>query len=159
MKRHGFTMIELVFVIVVLGILAAVALPKLGSSLKLAQISKAQGDVAAIRSAIASARQKLLVTGTNRYLSTLDNSASTGNGQKLFDQNGTDAILNYPVYSKSSGGHWLKQANLSGTVTKYKFSVDGTYTIFWYDSSDGGFDCHNADNTGDALVNCKAIVE
>ena len=135
MKRNAFTMIELVFVIVVLGILAAVALPRLGGNIERAKIATGQGDVAAIRSAIASTRQKNLVKGINDYPATLHS------GTGLFG-----AVLTYPIYAGKSG--W------TGTDPNYTYTIgDGRSVDFSYDDETGIFDCTHSES------DCKKLVE
>ncbi|MBU1990199.1 type II secretion system GspH family protein, partial [bacterium] len=51
MSKNAFTMIELVFVIVVLGILAAIAIPKFATTRTDAIIAKGRADISSIRSA------------------------------------------------------------------------------------------------------------
>ena len=48
MKKSGFTMIELIFVIVILGILVAVAIPKLAATRDDAKIAKGATEIASV---------------------------------------------------------------------------------------------------------------
>ena len=52
MKRSGFSMIELVFVIVILGVLAAVAVPRFVTTRTDAQVAMARSDIASTLKAI-----------------------------------------------------------------------------------------------------------
>ena len=70
--RVGFTMIELVFVIVVIGILASIAIPKFAATRDDAIITKARSTVASIRTGMATLRQKNILKGDFTNL-TVDN--------------------------------------------------------------------------------------
>ena len=61
--KKAFTMIEMVFVIVVIGILSAIAVPTFAATRDDAEVSKGRAEVAALRSAISTARQKRILRG------------------------------------------------------------------------------------------------
>jgi len=61
--KKAFTMMELVFVIAIIGVLAAIAVPKFAATRDDAFISRARATVSSLRNAIATERQKRVLRG------------------------------------------------------------------------------------------------
>jgi general secretion pathway protein G len=143
MKRTAFTMIELVFVIVVLGILAAIAVPKLAATRDDAQIAKGRSDVSAIRAAIVGERQGRLMKGESNYISKLNVGTTT---TMLFDDNDTNTtngtLLAFGIMTKTNtNGYWQDSVGGSAAGWTYKYRVTGKDTTFTYTPTTGKFDC------------------
>jgi len=155
--HNAFTMIELVFVIVILGILAAVAVPKLAATRSDAEITKGRADIASIRSAIVTERQSRLIKGISSFI---PRGAGTyiagGDTYNQMDKGGLfGGVLTYPIPNLSGkNGKWSSSA--SGT---YKFRVNNVDTTFtYYDSTEadatkrGTFVCTAGSNDCDILT-------
>ncbi|MDP8215708.1 MAG: type II secretion system protein [Candidatus Kaelpia imicola] len=69
--KHGFTLIELVMVIVVISILAAIAVPKFIDLQANAKQAACDGNIATVRSAIAAYYAKTAVDGSAEFPTTL----------------------------------------------------------------------------------------
>ena len=142
--KKAFTLIEMVFVIVILGILAAVAIPRFSATRTDADITKGRADVSAIRSAIISERQSRLITGDSSYI-------ANGTGAGQMDSGGLfGGVLTYPIANVSgTNGKWSATAG-SGT---YVFQSGGSTETFTYDATTGKFDCNHANQL------CKDLTE
>ena len=125
--KKAFTMVELIFVIVVLGILAMVALPRLVGSKKDAEITRAKAEIAAIRSAIQTYR------GANLL------SQKPGSGYP--DDLKTTTIEEITNGTKL-GSNWT--VNDDGSEL---YLTIGEKITFKYDKTKGSLTCQNADST------------
>lgn len=123
----AFTMIELVFVIVVIGILSAIAIPKFAATRGDAEIAKAKATVGSVRSAVAMQRQKLILRGVFDPITSL--SSVTGYDKPIFDGINGDTnspVLEYPLQScknSTSQGCWYTADNVTYS---YKLPVSGS---------------------------------
>ena len=154
-KKNAFTMIELVFVIVVLGILAAVAIPKFAATRTDAQISKGRADVASIRSGIISDRQVRLITGDPKFI-------EAGNGAGQLDEGAVGVgsgplfggVLSYPV----ADSYWKNVTRPDVNSSTYTFSAGGASTTFTYTRSNGKFTCSTTTGTAAQKALCKKLI-
>jgi general secretion pathway protein G len=130
-NKNAFTMIELVFVIVVLGILAAIAVPKFSATRDDAVIAKGRSNVASIRSGIITERQARLIKGDSDFI-------KNGIAAGQMDHGGLfGGVLMYPIAQSTSNDGWSATAG-SGT---YTYKVGGSANTFTYTPSNGKFLC------------------
>ncbi|MDR3178351.1 MAG: type II secretion system GspH family protein [Campylobacteraceae bacterium] len=139
MKRSAFTMVELVFVIVILGILASIAVPRLAASRDDAVLAKGKADISAIRSSIDLKRSQNLLSG----VPTFPDLNRTADLSRLFD-----GVLDYPIDNGASG--WRAESN-----TRYTYRLENVDVVFEYDNRNGVFTCvdKNSDDTAKKLCN------
>ncbi len=116
--QKAFTMLELIFVIAVIGILSAVAIPKFAASRSDAVIATAKNTVASIRTAISTERQKNILRGDFGAVTSLG--TVTGYDAIIFD-----SVLDYPLQSckdASAQECWHTADNIT---YKFKMPVSG----------------------------------
>jgi len=161
-SRQAFTMMELVFVIVVIGILSAIAIPKFAVTRGDAIMTQAKTTVASIRSAIATERQKRILRGSFDKIKYLgeDNQEEAGkdvifNG---FDNNTSTPVLEYalkPCATTSSTSCWYRSAKGDGTSSnpsKYKFMLPTSGEVE-FELKDNKFTCDTTD------ANCLTLTQ
>ena len=150
-NKKSFTLIELILTIIIIGILASIALPKLFATRDDAQITKVKSDVSNIRSSILNIHSKNLMRGYSAYPEALDDAQANQEGEELFDGNSSIGyLLDYPIYSKKTDGHWMKTAD-----NNYSVYLMGTEVKFTYYPNDRGkFDCEglNSDKANQLCI-------
>ena len=131
--KKAFSMIELIFVIVILGILAGVAVPKMMGTRTDAYISKAKSQIASIKNGINTNAATSMLSGgcSNRYPVDLNNTAiTTASGQTLFNN-----VLKEAIISSSGDGGWMftgtapSSGEIIDTTEIYTFKIETGRTV------------------------------
>lgn len=159
--RSAFTMMELIFVIVILGILATVAVPRLAANRDDAEIAKLRSDIASIRGGLSVKRSADMMKGVTTWPTNLEGLSTDKDGKTESDSNSRalfKGVLQTPIYASSGKPGWSKEGDnvykacikagnkQCATFTYYPTSADKTHKA-------GTFDCDHNDAT------CRKLAE
>jgi len=141
--KKSFTMLELIFVIVVIGILAGVAIPRLFTGVSDAEIAKVKTDVATVRTAISTRYGKNVMEG-NDVCPNLEDISKDPHNDYVFE-----GILTYPIKKNIGTVKW------DGNGIDYNVTLDGGDTVITFKyknttSDNCKFECQtNCDKIGE----------
>jgi len=150
--QKAFTMIELVFVIVVIGILSAIAIPKFAATRDDAIITKARATVAAVKSSVRTERQKRILKGDfANPITSLHNAANT-----VFDVFNADKdnqrrqVLETTVYDCTKLGKTTGCWKVVNT-NEYRFVLPDSTNVD-FNLTKSRFTCKNPASSGCMLI-------
>jgi len=154
--RSAFTMLELTFVIVIIGILSAIAIPRFAATRDDAVITKAITTVASVRNAVSTERQKRILRGD--FTTIGDLALANGNDKPIFDFYDGDnnlPVMEYPLRScldANARGCWVSTADNTYT---YRMPSSSNNVIFTLNNN--RFTCDASDSTTGA--DCRTLTE
>lgn len=143
--KKAFTMIELIFVIVVIGILAGVAVPRFTGILGDSMIEKARSDIATIRSGISKTKQARLLSGKNN---TYPNPAELKKGTNIFG-----GVAKIDIKDKTGLGNWHLKSTTGDVSCVFTYTTSDGDVDFTYTTATGIFDCDHTNAI------CKKLTE
>jgi general secretion pathway protein G len=169
-RKRAFTLIELIFVIVIIGLLASISVPKFMTTKSSASSTSAKAIVSSLRTSIETKHGEWLIDDTldstngysnKGYPSSLDDiDGQSNNGDKLFNKivNSTP-ILKTPIISCSATEGtdcWYKESNDS-TVSYYRYKLSDSENLrIDYNNSSGKIECQDGDNI--TKTQCESII-
>ena len=154
--KSAFTMIELVFVIVVIGILASVAIPRLSATRDDAEITKARVLIASVRNALAMERQKRILRGHFNAITAVGDSTNVfGN---FYDSDGDTgvSVLEYSMASENKKGRWEFSGG-TGKNGRDQYIHRSTLGDVKFEVVAGKFECDTTKTNNSNSDGCKQL--
>ena len=157
-NKKAFTMMELVFVIVVIGILATVAIPRLAATRDDAVITKARTTVATIRNALAMERQKRILRGNFTPISSIGGTiGGVTNVFGYFDNNSANpTVLDYPIESENKKDRWFFSPS-TGKDGRDQYIFSSTLGDVKFEVVNGKFECDTTKTNNTNANGCKQL--
>ena len=150
-------MIELVFVIVIIGILAAVAVPRFAATRDDAVITKARTTVASIRNALAMERQKRVLRGKFAQITAVGDSTNVFCDFYVGATDTNQSVLEYPITSEPNKKERWSFSRGTGQNGRDQYIFKSTLGDVEFEVVSGKFECDTAKTNNTNANGCTQL--